>query len=550
MHRTACGEVTKQDINNLILVIGWVQKLRKLGHLTFIDLRDGSGIVQIVSQNENNDLIAKLQLETLVKVKGKVIARKNPNSKLPTGEVEIIPTELEIISASEILPFVIDNQPTAHEDLRLTYRYLDLRRNILQNNLRLRSKVNYFFHRYLQKHQFVEIETPILGITTPEGARDFTVENHHFQDVVYGLPQSPQLYKQILMHASFEKYYQIAHCFRDEDLRKDRQLEFSQLDLEMAFLSSDEIMAFVEEMLRALMQEIMNISVKPFLKLPYQEAIKLYGSDKPDIRFEMYLQHNPAWITTKEDTVVLVVDQFCSKQVLTNINVICEQYQCSKMFNGKILTNKKFIAQEFPFNINADLMVQKCGVNKHVLVFVGNKKQQANKVAGAVRFYLGKALKLYDENTYKFLWVTKWPLFHYSKSEQRYKAVHHPFTKPVSEQDEAMQNWTSEAYDVVCNGYELGGGSLRINDAQTQRNVFEFLNMSTATITKNFGWLLEALKYSPVQHGGFALGIDRLLMLLTKSESIRDVIAFPKNNQGLDLMTMRQKNVDHKKEKM
>ena len=271
-----------------------MQKLRKLGHLTFIDLRDGSGIVQIVAHSENNDLIAKLQLETLVKVQGKVVARKNPNPKLATGEVEIIPTELEIIATSETLPFVINDQPTAHEDLRLAYRYLDLRRNILQNNLRFRSKVNYFFHRYLQKHQFVEIETPILGVTTPEGARDFTVKNHHFQNVVYGLPQSPQLYKQILMHANFEKYYQIARCFRDEDLRKDRQLEFSQLDLEMAFLSSDQIMAFVEKMLCCLMQEIMNISVKPFLKLPYQEAMYLYGSDKPDTRFEMHLQHNPA----------------------------------------------------------------------------------------------------------------------------------------------------------------------------------------------------------------------------------------------------------------
>lgn len=546
MHRTACGEVTKQNINDLVLLIGWVQKLRKLGHLTFIDLRDSSGIVQIVSQSENDEFITKLQLETLIKVQGKVVVRKKPNPKLATGQVEIIPTEIEIISTSETLPFVINDQPTAHEELRLTYRYLDLRRNILQNNLRLRSKVNYFFHRYLQKQQFVEIETPILGVTTPEGARDFTVENHHFQDVVYGLPQSPQLYKQILMHASFEKYYQIARCFRDEDLRKDRQLEFSQLDLEMAFLSSDEIMAFVEEVLCCLMQEIMNISVKTFLKLPYEEAMYLYGSDKPDIRFEMHLQHNPAWITTKEDTVVLVVDQFCSKQVLAQINVICEQYQFPKMFDGKILANKKFIAQEFPFKIKADLMVQQCGVNKHVLVFVDNEKQQASKVAGAVRFYLGKALKLYEENTYAFLWITNWPLFHYSESEQRYKAVHHPFTKPAPEQDETMQNWKSEAYDVVCNGYELGGGSLRINDAQTQRAVFEFLNMPKVTITKNFGWLLEALKYSPVQHGGFALGIDRLLMLLTKSESIRDVIAFPKNNQGFDLMAMLQNNINHK----
>ena len=270
-----------------------MQKLRKLGHLTFIDLRDSSGIVQIVSQSENDEFIKKLQLETLVKVQGKVVERKNSNPKLPTGEVEIIPTKLEMISTSETLPFVINDQLTAHEDLRLTYRYLDLRRNILQNNLRLRSKVNYFFHCYLQKHQFVEIETPILGVTTPEGARDFTVTNHHFQNVVYGLPQSPQLYKQILMHASFEKYYQIARCFRDEDLRKDRQLEFSQLDLEMAFLSSDEIMTFVEEMLRSLMQELMHLSIKPFQKLTYQEAIKLYGSDKPDIRFKMHLQHNP-----------------------------------------------------------------------------------------------------------------------------------------------------------------------------------------------------------------------------------------------------------------
>lgn len=547
MHRTACGQVTKQNINDLVLLIGWVQKLRKLGHLTFIDLRDSSGIVQIVSQSENDEFIKKLQLETLVKVQGKVVERKNPNPKLPTGEVEIIPTELEIISASETLPFVINDQPTAHEDLRLEYRYLDLRRNILQNNLRLRSKVNYFFHRYLQKHQFVEIETPILGVTTPEGARDFTVTNHHFQNVVYGLPQSPQLYKQILMHASFEKYYQIARCFRDEDLRKDRQLEFSQLDLEMAFLSSDEIMTFVEEMLCFLMQELMHLSIKPFQKLTYQEAIKLYGSDKPDIRFKMHLQHNPVWITTKEATIVLVVDQFCSKQVLANINVICEQYQFSKMFNGKILANKQFIARDFPFAVKADLIAQQCGVNKHILVFVNDEKQQASKVAGAVRFYLGKALKLYEENTYAFLWVTNWPLFHYSESEQRYKAEHHPFTKPVLTEDEAMQNWESEAYDVVCNGYELGGGSLRINDAKTQHAVFEFLKMPPTSITKNFGWLLEALKYSPVEHGGFALGIDRLLMLLTKSESIRDVIAFPKNNQGFDLMTMRQKNVDPKK---
>ena len=343
------------------------------------------------------------------------------------------------------------------------------------------------------------------------------------------------------MHGGFEKYYQIARCFRDEDLRSDRQPEFSQLDLEMAFASSDKIMQFVEAMMRKLIATFKQVDLPPFVQLSYSEAWELYGSDKPDTRFAMLLQHNPQWVEAPEENViVLVAKSFCDRKTLDQVQLICDQYQFHQFFTGKILANGKFVSSaNLPFQVDEAKMRQNCGEQKQLFFFCHQQRRAAEKVAGAVRFYLGQALQLYDSQQYRFLWVVDWPMFHYSEREKRYKAVHHPFTKPHAQQDlnRPMADWMSDAFDIVCNGVELGGGSLRINDAKMQHQVLRFLQVNEPAIAANFGWLLTALTYSPVSHGGLALGIDRLLMLLTDSVSLRDVIAFPKNNQGLDLMT-------------
>lgn len=547
--------VGKKNVGETVTLYGWVNRKRDLGGLIFIDLRDRSGIIQLVVDPKSGvyDLASTLKNEYVIKVSGKVVLRKEANKNLQTGEIEIEVLSLDILNKSIDLPFDLNNV-TALEDTRLKYRYLDLRREELKNNLMVKHKVMQSARKYLNSLDFMEIETPILCKSTPEGARDYLVPSRVNKGRFYALPQSPQLFKQILMMSSMERYYQIARCFRDEDLRADRQPEFTQIDMEMSFLSQDEIMNITEGLLCNIFKEVKNIEIKlPINRMTYDEAINLYGSDKPDLRFE-----NPIYDITdyfKESDFSLfksiindggiinalvfnAADKYSRKDI-DKLTDYVKTYGAKALaflkYNGEFTGSiAKFVNEEIGKNLIKNLNLKD---NDLILIIAGDKKMVKTSL-GALRCKVAKDLDLISKDKYALTWVTDFPMFEYSEEEERYIACHHPFTLPqdIDGLDD-KENAKAYAYDIVINGYEAGGGSLRIYNPLDQEKVLEALGFSEEQALSQFGFLLEALKYGCPPHGGLALGLERLTMILCGTENIRDVIAFPKTTSASCLMT-------------
>lgn len=556
--RTYCGDVNQEHLDKEINLYGWVKKNRKLGNLLFIDLYDYTGVVQLVV-SENDKLFnsfKSLSKESVISVVGKVAERKNPNNELKTGKYEIIPLNLEIISRADNLPFVLDEGEQVSEDIRLKYRFLDLRRNEVKNKLLLRSKILNIIRSFLINNNFFEIETPILCKPTPEGAKDYLVPTRNKIGSFYALPQSPQTFKQLLMVSGFDRYFQIARCFRDEPLRSDRQPEFTQLDMEMSFINELDIQNIIEELMVEIFKKAMNIELKiPFLRMPYYQAMNEYGSDKPDLRYDMKLINANEYFKNtnfkifksmvdakKTIKYICVQNQLLSKNEITKIEKYAKDNGAKGLAWVNVENNKvvdgsiaKVIEHEIILEIAKSEKVKNCS-----LLFVADELDVVNKSLGAVRVEVAKHLNLIKENDYQFLWVVDWPLYEYDEENKRYVAAHHPFTSPSIESlkdfDTNQAQAKARSYDIVLNGYEIGGGSIRIHDRETQMRMFKSLNLSEQEINNKFGFLLSAFSYGVPIHGGLAIGLDRLLMLLTNSNSIKDVIAFPKNSTGNDLM--------------
>ncbi len=554
------GELRLTDLNQEVELKGWVQKTRNLGGLVFVDLRDRFGITQIVvnPDNINYQIATELKNEYVIYVKGTVVERSSKNKNIPTGEVEIVAADLKIINEAKQPPIIVADETDALEDTRLKYRYLDLRRPVMKNFLITRHLAMRATRNYLDENLFVELETPILTKSTPEGARDYLVPSRVNKGQFYALPQSPQIFKQLFMVAGFEKYYQIAKCFRDEDLRADRQPEFTQIDIETSFLNQDEILTLTEEMLKKIFKETINYEIKiPFERLTYQTAVNTYGSDKPDRRFGLLLNDVSYIFTNSEfavfkDTVTkgkvvkaIVVknaaDKFSRKQI-DKLQEVVKLYKAKglawlkyeKEFSGPIA---KFLSVEEKVALVNTLNVE----DNDLLLFVADDLAIANIALGKLRLAIADKLALIADSNYDFCWVVDWPVYEYDSEENKYQALHHPFTMPKKEDLNLLytnpKECLADAYDVVCNGYELGGGSLRIHDQKIQNRMFEVLGFTKEEADEQFGFLLEALKYGTPPHGGIALGLDRLVMLLTKTANIRDVIAFPKTTTAQCPMT-------------
>ena len=546
-------------LGNVVELYGWVNKKRNLGGLVFIDLRDRSGIIQLVIKPDNNyyELASSLKNESVIRVSGVVNKRENANKNLKTGEIEIVVSEMDIINMSCDLPFEIDNNTNALEDTRLKYRYLDLRRGTLRDKIITRSRIMAATREYLNNESFIEIETPILCKSTPEGARDYLVPSRINKGAFYALPQSPQIYKQLLMASGFERYYQIAKCFRDEDLRADRQPEFTQVDVEMSFVSCDDVMNIGENLVAQVFKKVINYDVKlPLRRMKYDDALSNYGTDKPDLRFDMPIKDITDIFKNTEISFIkdiidnngivncLVVKDKAldySRKDIDNLTEFVKKYKASGLaflkFNEEITGS---IAKNMSENEKNELIKYLKLDNNDLLFIVSGNYKIVKTSLGALRCKLGRDLNLIDNDSYEFLWVTDFPVFEYSELEQRYLACHHPFTAPRDEDVDKLltdkSNCYAKAYDIVINGYEVGGGSIRIHDSKIQNIMFEALGLDRNDVNDKFGFLLEAFKYGTPPHGGFALGLDRLTMLLTNTDNIRDVIAFPKTASASDLM--------------
>ena len=547
--------LNKKNVGETVTLYGWVNKKRDLGGLIFIDLRDRSGLIQLVISPDTDiyEKASTLKSEYVIKVSGKVVLRKDVNHNLKTGEIEIEVNSLDILNKSLDLPFDLNNM-TALEENRLKYRYLDLRRDVMKNNLIIRHKTVQVVRNYLNSLGFLEIETPILCKSTPEGARDYLVPSRVNKGSFYALPQSPQLFKQILMMSGMEKYYQIARCFRDEDLRADRQPEFTQIDMEMSFLSQDEIMEITEGLLYNVFKEIKEIEIKlPINRMTYDEAMEIYGSDKPDLRFE-----NPIYDITDsfKDTDFNLFKNIITDGGIINALVFEEAFEYSrkdidklteyvKTYGASGLAFLKYngdftgsIAKYVDEDIKGDLIKKLNLKNNALILIVSGDRKTVKTAIGALRCKMGHDLGLIDNKKYAFTWVTDFPMFEYSEEEGRFLACHHPFTLPkdikmLSDKEKAK----AYAYDIVINGYEAGGGSLRIYDPDMQEKVLEELGFSKERASAQFGFLLKALNYGCPPHGGLALGLERLVMILCETDNIRDVIAFPKTTSASCLMT-------------
>ncbi len=556
-----------KNVGEVVTLYGWVAKKRNLGGLIFIDLRDRSGIIQLVVKPDNKyyDLAESLKNEYVIKVEGIITERESKNKNLLTGDIEVIINELEVLNTSIDLPFNL-NDTTALEDTRLKYRYLDLRRSEIKEKLEARHKITFAIREYLNKLNFLEIETPILCKSTPEGARDYLVPSRIFNGRFYALPQSPQIFKQLLMVGGMERYFQIAKCFRDEDLRADRQPEFTQVDMEMSFVTENDVMDLTEGLIAYIFKQVKNIDIKlPLRRMKYDDAINYYGSDKPDLRFDMKINDITNIFKDTEFTIFkdvlnnngiincLVVknsaDKFSRKDI-DKLTDFVKTYKAKglaylKIDNEVTGSIAKVITNEELNNLKEKLNLE----SNDLVLIISDKKQIVKQALGALRLHLGKKLNLISDN-YELLWVVDFPSFEYSEEEGRYMACHHPFTAPKdSDIDKLLTdkaNCYSKAYDIVINGYEAGGGSIRIHDQEVQKKMFEALELTDEQIKEKFGFFVDALKYGTPPHGGLALGLDRLTMLLTNTENIRDVIAFPKTASASDLMSECPNLVDEK----
>lgn len=549
-------DINIESVGKEVELYGWVLKKRNLGGLIFIDLRDRSGIIQVVVNPEYKkyEEVESLKNESVVKIIGKVVKRSSVNDKLKTGEIEIELISLELLNTSKDIPFQLTDNPNTSEDTLLAYRYLDLRRKEISDKLLTRHKITMAIRNFLDNENFLEVETPILCKSTPEGARDYLVPSRVNKGKFFALPQSPQIFKQLLMVGGVEKYFQIAKCFRDEDLRKDRQPEFTQIDMEMSFVEEEDIMLLAENLIRDVFYKTKNIKLDSvFRKMKYDDAIKNYGSDKPDLRFEMPIisdiksleECNIPFLDGLEVNALVVKNKsdFYSRKEIDKLNEFIKIYSSKNLVYLKLDNNEltgsinKFITEENKTKLINELSLE----NNDIVLILGDTYKVVKKALGALRLKIGEDVNLINKDSYECLWVVDFPSFEYSEEEGRFMASHHPFTAPKDDSIDKLindkENCYSKAYDMVINGYEVGGGSIRIHNEDVQTKMFEALNLTEEEINDKFGFFVEALKYGTPPHGGLAFGLDRLTMILTGTENIRDVIAFPKTASASCLMS-------------
>ncbi len=568
-----CGTLRMSNVGEKVVLMGWVQRSRNLGALIFTDVRDRSGLCQVVFDENTSEEIYKkaetLGSEYVIAVEGTVRERSSKNKELPTGDIEVFATNLLILNTSQTPPIYIKDDDDASESLRLKYRYLDLRKAKMQGNLFLRHKVTQLIRNFLTEKGFIEIETPILNKPTPEGARDYLVPSRVNNGKFYALPQSPQLFKQLLMVSGFDRYFQVARCFRDEDLRADRQPEFTQIDCEMSFVEPEDVMSVTEEMVQKIFKEVLDVDVKlPLQRMTYKEAMERFGSDKPDIRFGFEIKDlsdivkncgfsvfENAANTEKSSVRAINVNGFedkFSRKAITKLEDVAKTYGAKGLAYIKFTKDginspiAKFMSEEKM----GEILTRMEAKEGDLILFVADKNKVVFDALGHLRIEVAKQLDMLKSDDYKLLFVTEFPQFEYDEEEQRYVAMHHPFTMPMDEDlhllDTERENVRAKAYDIVLNGIELGGGSIRIHDSKVQEKMFECLGFSTESAWDKFGFLLEAFKYGTPPHGGIALGLDRFIMLLAQEESIRDVIAFPKNQNAICPLTSAPAMADEK----
>lgn len=564
MYRThTCGQLRKDDVGKTVELAGWVSKRRNLGSIVFIDLRDRYGITQITFDEAHTEAIKDVRNEYVLWVKGEVSAKEVPNPKLETGEIEVLVKEVKVLNSSKTTPMIIADETDALEDLRLKYRYLDLRRPVLQKNLILRDEVTTIFRRVLHDHDFIEVETPILSKSTPEGARDYLVPSRLYNGKFYALPQSPQIYKQLLMISGMDRYFQIARCFRDEDLRADRQPEFTQIDMEMSFASEEDLFAIVEDCMHEVFKEIKGIELEKFPRIKYLDAMEKYGSDKPDLRFEM-LQHNVTELFRNSEFSVFK-SNLENNGVIKAIKVDNHSFsrketdkfsEFVKIYKAKGVAFVKYENNDFTGGIAKFLSDDEKNALRNefslsendTLLFVADKKSIADVALGALRCKVAKELGLIDENKFCFAWIVEFPMYEWSDDRQRYEAASNPFSCPrdedIAKLEDDKGNCFSRAYDLVLNGYELSSGAIRIHDQDVQAKVFKALGLSEEQAKERFGFFLDAFQYGMPPECGCGIGLERLIMILCGTDNIKDVVAFPKTATAYDLMADAPGNVD------
>jgi len=554
-----CGELNSKNIGSKVTLCGWVGRSRDLGGMTFIDLRDRYGITQLVfnadDQSELSQKARKLGREFVIRVAGKVAERSNKNKALPTGDIEIIVTELLVLNTSKTPPFTIEDETDGGDELRMKFRYLDLRRDAVRKNLELRHHLAKSVRKYLDAQHFLEVETPVLIKSTPEGARDFVVPSRMNQGEFYALPQSPQTFKQILMVAGFDRYYQIVKCFRDEDLRADRQPEFTQIDCELSFIEQEDILNIFEGLVRSLFKEVKDITFEEFPRMTYADAMLHYGNDKPDIRFEMKFvdftesTRNSGFVVFDQaDWVGGIAAQGCAAYTRKQLDELTEWVKRPQIGAGGLIyirynedgSLKSSVDKFFNEEQLKQFALQANAKPGDLILILAGPENKTRKALSELRLEMGNRLGLRPKNTFAPLWVLDFPLLEWDEDNQRYHAMHHPFTSPKPEDRELLASnpgkVRANAYDLVINGVEIGGGSIRIHDRELQKDMFTLLGFSDEEALKQFGFLMNAFEYGAPPHGGIALGFDRLCAIFGGADSIRDFIAFPKNNSGRDMM--------------
>ncbi len=561
MKRTCFNtELSEKNVGQEVTLVGWVSKRRNLGSLLFIDLRDRSGIIQI-TVNEGVE-VPDIRNEYIISVTGKVSLKEKPNPNLKTGKIEVIASKVEVINTAKTTPLIIADETDALEDTRLKYRYLDLRRPVMQSYLDIRHQIKLAVHEYLSKEHFIEVETPILTLSTPEGARDYLVPSRVHHGKFYALPQSPQIFKQLLMIGGVERYYQIARCFRDEDLRADRQPDFTQIDIETSFLDQDQFLTMMEGLIKEIFKKTVNYDVKlPLRRLPYKEAMDNYGSDKPDTRFDIKLQDVKEVFANSEfggfkdveaikAIVVNGVASLTSRKVIDELTLEAKKFGLGGLSVIKV-ENEELTGSFVKFLSEAEKSALKAKlgfVNDDIIIIAAGKYNRVCPLLGALRLKYAKQLGLIKPNTYDLLWVVDFPLFERDVENGAITSTHHPFTRPRDEDlkylDSDPTKILSYAYDIVINGYEAGGGSLRIYDQEVQKKIFSVLGLSDEDIKRKFGFFVDAFQYGTPPHAGMAFGLDRLTMILGGTDNIRDVIAFPKNLAAVCPMSMAPNVVD------